>query len=255
MPGPKTVWLIPPDSEQAETDIARATALGIPVTSEVRAPTFYLARKNGVLHLCRQSEKSRTEILLTALDHSKDQFRRQSGGRQSPLAKALGLHRHASFPVLDTTAGLARDATTLAALGCPVTAIEREPALYALLADATDRIDQQAPRPVWWPNWQQPVHADALTWLHDHGEVLRFDAIYIDPMFCSPRRKSRPQKALAWLAELAGQDQDTPQLLAEARRHAGRRVVVKQHARAAPLAPPDLQVRGRAIRFDIYLTG
>lgn len=156
--------------------------------------------------------------------------------------------------ILDTTAGLARDAATLASLGCDVTAVERQPALYALIADATEQITESQQAPAWWSHWQLPVQAEAGHWLAQQVDQTIFDAIYIDPMFVSPRRKSAPQKALAWLAELAGNDHDAPNLLDIARRHARRRVVVKQHARARPMAPPDLQIRGRAIRFDIYLS-
>ncbi len=176
--------------------------------------------------------------------------RRVASGRQSPLAQAIGLRRHPQPRLLDTTCGLGRDSATLAALGCTVTALERHPVLFALLDDALARARDTGPE--WVANWQALIRADALSWLETIQEPI-FDVIYIDPMFAAPRRKARPQKALAWLNALVGVDTDAAALLCRARDRARRQVVVKQHARASPLARPDRQVQAKAVRFDIYL--
>lgn len=122
--------------------------------------------------------------------------------------------------------------------------------MYALLADGLRRTRLQSPD--WQGDWNAVHHADARTWLSRqiNAETL-FDAIYIDPMFSAPRRKARPQRALQWMNELIGPDEDAAELLEVARQNA-RRVVVKCHARAAPLADPDHQVTGKAMRFDVY---
>ncbi|ERJ18834.1 Ribosomal RNA small subunit methyltransferase J protein, partial [Salinisphaera shabanensis E1L3A] len=153
--------------------------------------------------------------------------------------------------VLDTTCGLGRDSATLAALDCTVTSLERHDVLFALLDDARARA-QTAP-PVWLAAWRDLIHADACDWLAQAPDRV-FDIIYIDPMFDAPRRKARPQKALAWMHELVGTDTDVASLLERARERAARQVVVKQHARATSIARPDRQVEGKAIRFDIYLS-
>ncbi|KEZ78909.1 class I SAM-dependent methyltransferase [Salinisphaera hydrothermalis] len=247
-------WRLGADRVESARDRQHAATLGLTPINDVPALGFYIERDDDGLVLRHAADPAGTG-LRCALADTTELADRQAGGRRSPLARAFGLHRHAPMRVLDTTAGLARDAATLASLGCDVTAIERQPALYALIEDATQRIHATPEqRPVWWSHWQWPVHADAADWLSADAGQKAFDAIYIDPMFASPRRKSAPQKALAWLAELAGTDEDAPALLEIARAHARRRVVVKQHARAEPMAPPDLQIRGRAIRFDIYLT-
>jgi 16S rRNA (guanine1516-N2)-methyltransferase len=245
---PQPVWLVIPGVVHADLDRARAGDLRIPVVTQAPAAGFFIARDKQSLVLRHASAKTG---LCTALHKYHNQAGRHN--RQAPLARAFGLHRHPPMQVLDATTGLGRDAVTLAALGCNVTPIERQPALHALLADATEAIDAHHPPPDWWPNWNAPVHADARTWLAARGAAPAFDTIYVDSMFASPRRKSRPQKALAWLAEMVGEDADAPLLIAAARKYARSRVVVKQHARAKAITPPDLQVRGRAIRFDIYL--
>src|SRR5699024_3196187 len=152
--------------------------------------------------------------------------------------------------ILDSTCGLGRDSAVLAALGCTITALERHPALHALLADARRRL--LANTPAWWQGrWATLHHADAADWLRQTApDTAVADVVYIDPTFDSPRRKARAQQALHWLHELLGADTDAVAVLALARQRA-RRVVVKAHARAAPLAPPDHQVPGKAMRFDI----
>ncbi len=58
--------------------------------------------------------------------------RRVAAGRDQPLARAIGISQ-GRLRVVDATAGFGRDAFVLAALGCQVRALEREPILAALL--------------------------------------------------------------------------------------------------------------------------
>src|SRR5699024_10273062 len=125
--------------------------------------------------------------------------RRIVAGKRQPLARALGLHRRGGLRVLDATCGLGRDSAVLAGLGCRITAIERHPALHALLADALRRAHMQ--EPPGHDNWRALHCADALAWLQERGQAADHDVIYLDPMFDSSRRKARPQRALQWLAE------------------------------------------------------
>lgn len=214
------------------------------------AAGFYLEMRAGVLTLQHAAAADHGHgLAIDLLDPGI--ARRLAGGRKSLLARALGLRRHPQPRVLDTTCGLGRDSANLAGLGCRVHALERHPVLHALLADALARAREAATPPAWLGNWAGLEHADARDWLAD-SPPGQFDIVYIDPMFEAGRRKARPQKALAWLNELVGSDNDAARLLAIARRHAGRLTVVKQHARSQPLAPVDRQVQGKAVRFDIY---
>lgn len=231
----------PPESLADPAQIEQAPAHG-----------FYLQYETSGLTLHHAAAGPNDNgLCIDLLDGSVE--RRAAGGRKSPLARAIGLRRHPDSSVLDTTCGLGRDSATLAALGCAVTSLERHPVLFALLQDALERARNTNAPPAWLAYWRTNIHADAITWLERKVIAPAFDVIYIDPMFESARRKARPQKALAWLGELVGGDSDAGALLSTARRHAGRQVVVKQHARSASLAPPDRSVEGKAIRFDIYL--
>lgn len=243
------VWLDNRHTTDADRD--QAAALAIPRVAVRPAAGFYLLRDESGLALQHADDSDRGRPVRPDLLAAG----RERGVMKSPLAKACGLARRPDQSVLDTTAGLGRDTAALAALGARVQPIERQPALFALLHDAHCRALAPAdtPRPAWIERLAPPVYADSAAWL-EHAAGTRYDTIYIDPMFNSTRRKAKPQKALAWLAELAGPDTDVDTLLAVARRVAVTRVVVKQHARGEPLAPPDRQLDARAVRFDIYLT-
>ena len=236
------------DDDSAPEGVAFPT--GFETVAQPPEDGFYLrASADGLtLHHAQAPARDRG-LRIDLLDGSVE--RRAAGGRQSPLARALGLRRHPRPRVLDTTCGLGRDSATLAALGCSVVSIERHAVLFALLEDARARA-QSAP-PNWLAAWPRLIHDDSARWLADTPDE-EFDIVYIDPMFDAPRRKARPQKALAWMHELVGTDTDVSLLVERARGAAIRQVVVKQHARATPIAPPDRQVEGKAIRFDIYLS-
>jgi 16S rRNA (guanine1516-N2)-methyltransferase len=235
-----------------ESDTPPEAGIAFALVDHVPASGFYLRHEPGGLTL-RHAEAGPNDngLCLDLLDGSVE--RRAAGGRKSLLAKAIGLPRHPDSSVLDTTCGLGRDSATLAALGATVASLERHPVLFALVEDARERARTSEKPPAWLAHWQTNTQADAIAWLAARAPQPLFDVIYIDPMFESTRRKAKPQKALAWLGELVGGDTDVAKLLEQARQRARRQVVVKQHARSAPLATPDRSVEGKAIRFDIYL--
>jgi 16S rRNA (guanine1516-N2)-methyltransferase len=151
--------------------------------------------------------------------------------------------------LLDLTAGLATDAWRLARAGFEVIACERQPVIHALVEDALQRTQHQRSAGSF-----TLVHADARALLgaSDCGPI---DVIYLDPMFPGDGRTALPKRELQLLRELTGDDDSGTQLLALARARARRRVVVKRPLRAPALAPgADLCFKGRAVRFDVYLS-
>jgi 16S rRNA (guanine1516-N2)-methyltransferase len=149
--------------------------------------------------------------------------------------------------VIDATAGFGHDAFHLFHLGKRVIAIERSPVVAAMLADAIDRLVPSA-------------RSDSLQLICDDARQ-RFaqceppDVVYLDPMF--PDRQGRSAlagKELQMLRALVGNDEDADDLLRVARSVALQRVVVKRPAWAGPLgSEPDLEYRGRVVRYDAYL--
>jgi 16S rRNA (guanine1516-N2)-methyltransferase len=181
-----------------------------------------------------------------------DVVRRIRAGRRQLLARAIGLHKQADLQVLDATAGLGRDAFTLAALGAHVTLVERQPLFVQLLQDARRRALDD-------PAWRQVaarttvVDGDAGTVLADAAQT--WDVVHLDPMYPHHSKQALPQKEMQLLRELTDGDPDADALLAPALARARLRVVVKRPLRAPHLAgrSPAFQLEGTQARYDIYL--
>ncbi|MEW6330564.1 MAG: class I SAM-dependent methyltransferase [Pseudomonadota bacterium] len=168
--------------------------------------------------------------------------------RRQPLARAFGRKTRV---IVDATAGYAQDALLLALMGFRVTAIERSPVVAALARDGLARLAAQTGTTL--TGRLELVGGDARALLP--AVAPRPDAIYLDPMFPPKRRKSAAvKKEMRLLRELVGDDADAPELLALSRGIARERVVVKRPDDAAPLAPdPDLSIKGKLVRYDVYL--
>ncbi len=163
--------------------------------------------------------------------------RRLSGFEHSGLAKACAISR---LPrVLDAFGGWGTDGLTLAASGCQVVCCEISP-IIATLCRARAL------------NMNLPIHCicdDAFAVMR--AAVQEFDVIYLDAMFPAHPKGARPSKALQILAELAVVC-DVGQALAEARRIAMDRVVVKRRRNQPSECPPDWSISSKTIRFDVY---
>jgi 16S rRNA (guanine1516-N2)-methyltransferase len=172
-----------------------------------------------------------------------DVRRRLKQGRQLALAKACGAR--ARWSVLDAMAGLGLDGITLAALGCRVAMVERDPLLFAMLQDAV----AEARRRLELAD-VETIAAD-VRWLSI--EPRRFDAIYLDPMFPPQMRGALPRKAAQLLAHHVGEpDAGLAELLRRLQGLASNRVVVKRRRHDPVVAAPDWQINGRSVRFDVY---
>jgi len=178
----------------------------------------------------------------------------------TPLIRAVGIKKGRSDRprVIDATAGLGEDAWLLAAIGCEVTAVERQPVIAALLDDALARAaathSDTAARITL-------RHTSAIDWLtqaaYPQPPARRADAIVIDPMF-PLGRKAKERKPMRVLRLLAGDDEDAPRLLAAALATGVHRVCVKRPLRAPAIEhtegrDPDVVYKGKAVRFDVYL--
>lgn len=173
--------------------------------------------------------------------------------RADPLARALGARGGEAIDVVDATAGLGADALLLAALGHRVVAIERSPALWAVLEDGLARLADDAilgsiARRI------ALRRGDAIDVLAT--PAVAPDIVYLDPMFPAKRRASAlPPKSAQRLRVAVGDDPDAAELLAAARRVARRRVVVKRPDDAPWLSgeKPSFAIEGRTVRYDVYV--
>lgn len=173
---------------------------------------------------------------------------------KSPLFKAVGVKSGVPRPrVLDATAGLGEDTWLLAAAGCTVTAIERQPVIHTLLQDAMRRARTTAPDVT--DRITLRPRGDAADTLIGPESADEFDVVLIDPMFPgAQKRKTAERKPLRVLRWLAGDDADADKLWDLARCTALRRVVVKRPRHAPPLAgqKPAAAHAGKGFRFDVY---
>lgn len=186
-----------------------------------------------------------------------NQYRRlHGGGRGQPVAKAVGLKAGNIIPsVFDCTAGLARDAFVLAALGCPVHLCERSPLVHALLQDGLQRAGAVADAALREIVLRMTlVPGDAMAHLASLDEAAKPDVIYLDPMFPERRKRAAVKKDMAAFHALVGADEDAAALLPLALQQARCRVVVKRPRHAPYLADekPGLVLEGESTRFDIY---
>ncbi|AGA33772.1 putative methyltransferase [Thioalkalivibrio nitratireducens DSM 14787] len=177
----------------------------------------------------------------------------RAGHAREDLLRALGT-LPAGSRILDASAGLGRDALVLAARGFRVLAFERHPVLAALLEDALHRAQASASlRPIL--DRIDLRAEDVRTALGDLEPVA--EAAIFDPMFPARAKDAAVKKEMQILQQLIGADPDpdAPETLAALRRHVRRRVVVKRPLYAPPVGDetPAHALRGRSIRFDVYL--
>ncbi|WP_185266360.1 class I SAM-dependent methyltransferase [Halopseudomonas xiamenensis] len=191
----------------------------------------------------------RVDFVEGALAH-----RRQFGGGTGQMvAKAVGLRGALRPNVLDATAGLGRDAFVLAALGCEVTLVERQPVIAALLADGLQRARQAGGEVAEIAARMQLLTGDAIELMADwSGPVPQ--VIHLDPMFPHRDKSALVKKEMRLFRPLAGDDLDAPALLAAALQLASHRVAVKRPRKAPAIdgPPPSAQLSGQSSRYDIY---
>lgn len=183
------------------------------------------------------------------------QHRIRTGGKNLPLAKAIGLSAKNKPTVLDLTAGLGRDAFILASLGCKVVMIERSPIAAAMLDDALQRA-HEIPA----PGSLILLHDESLQCLQQlkNHPTLRehaFETIYLDPMFPESKKSALVKKDMQYLRALSPHDNQAALLLQSALDTGVSRVVLKQPRIAGFLTErkPSFQIKSKTHRFDVYI--
>lgn len=182
---------------------------------------------------------------------------RRKGGQNELLGRAVGI-RHGRYPrVFDATAGLGRDGYVLADSGCEVLLCERSPVLAWLLEQAVEWGMISAIEHVREASKRLTIiTGDARNQCVPSGSV-----IYLDPMFPERRSHAAVKKDLAVLQVLHGgipsDESEGEGLLTWALRQDIPRVVVKRPLKATALGglKPAYQLKGKAVRFDVYVLG
>jgi len=223
-------------------DVQIAERFGIKVASSRDPSSWQLVRSNVNMTLCAPLEEGGYSIRVDVAQGPMAR-RIHTARRTDPLPRAIGLNRRSTVSVVDATAGLGRDAMVLAHLGCTVIAVERVPALCALLQLAVDDLGAEI----------EVVKAESTSWLADISSEKFPDVVYLDPMFSDPGR-SQVKKEMQACRALARETGDGAALLAAARRVAKDRVVVKRHPHNDPIAADvSHSVTSDRVRFDVYV--
>lgn len=210
--------------------------------STIKSIDFLLIYKNDGLWLKEIASGSQIQVDFNSINKSRLSKKLQ-------LAKAIGL-KSGRPSVLDATAGMGRDAYSLAALGCSVTMIEQSKVIAALLKDGLKRQHQSEIAIIEAMSLQEGNAVELIPTLQVH------DVIYLDPMFEDRAKQALPKKEMQMFRKLLGHDDKVDELFEVALKHAAKRVVVKRHRTAKPLLDkkPHAELTGKQTRFDIYLT-
>jgi 16S rRNA (guanine1516-N2)-methyltransferase len=204
------------------------------------------------LELRKRDEPKLGAIFVDFVGGTLGHRRRFGGGRGEAVAKAVGIKGSYLPDVVDATAGLGRDAFVLAALGCRVRMIERNPVVAALLDDGLSRGYRDAEIGAWLQERMTLLHGSSLTAL---SEITpRPQVVYLDPMYPHRQKSALVKKEMRVFQGLVGADDDADGLLEPARRLATKRIVVKRPDYAPPMAdtPAQAAVTTKSHRFDIY---
>lgn len=175
---------------------------------------------------------------------------RTAGRTREPLLRAVRGKRGGVRSVADLCAGFGHDALMMAVTGLQVYLIEQHPVVFALLADAHQRLalahSNVASR-------MCLVQAAAEDWLKDHHRMC--DAYYLDPMFPASKQSAQVKKPMQLLQALVGCD--LVDWAASGVWGQGGRVIVKRPRLAKRLVDcaPDYVVPAGVNRFDVYLDG
>ena len=226
-------------------------------TAAGSAQNFQLQQNGSVLELHDQSDPKTKPLSVDFTQGSNHHRLRFGGGKGQAIAKAIGLHKHKNPNVTDLTAGLGREGFVLASLGCKVTLVERNPTVWALLANGIERAKDN-PDPQLQEIIQRItlVQMDAHDWLANwNRQNERPDIIYLDPMFPQRTKSALVKKEMRFFHDLVGNDHDADSLLEPARHIAKHRVVVKRPSKAPELddCMPAFTINGKTTRYDIYL--
>ncbi len=241
-------------TEQAERI---AAALNLPVLAAVelepQTTGLFLVLDTTRVTLVDRSQKQGGVLAVDFLHGAIAHRKRAGQGKRQLIGRAIGL-KYGVTDVVDTTAGLGADAFVLASMGCRVLAIERHPAIAALLQDGLHRAKLSlqedfaaAAKRI------ELVISDAKDVLTTRFENDQPSVIYLDPMYPHRTKSALGKQALRVCRSIVGDDLDAGELLQLAREVATRRIVVKRPRRAKPIAPDIwLRFEGKSVRYDVY---
>lgn len=143
---------------------------------------------------------------------------------RDPLLELLGQEKHS---IIDCTTGLASDSIVMASAGHQVTALESSKLVHYIVSLGLQDFDSGLEKVNQAMKSIRTVWTDSLTFLKEQADKS-IDVIYFDPMFSEEIKESQN---LSGLSGLADRRCLTEEMVAEARRVARERIIVKAHFR------------------------
>ena len=214
-----------------------------------------LVQTSERLELRKFDEPKLGAIAVNFVDGTMAHRRKFGGGRGEAVAKAVGIKGDYLPTVIDATAGLGRDAFVLAAIGCKVQLIERNPVVSALLEDGLKRayLDPEIGEFMQSRMVLLPFHTISEYAAANEDTV---DVVYFDPMFPHKQKSALVKKEMRVFQHLVGADLDSDDFFQPAKQAARKRVVVKRPDYAPFIAEqkPDFSQTTKNHRFDVYLS-
>ncbi len=246
---PLAILIDNPQTANALGPLARS--LNLPLIDNPRAATLVLRRAADRLELCKPGDPGLPGSLWVDFSATVAGRRRHQPGRDL-LVQAVKVRVEVEPLLVDATAGMGRDGFLLAAAGFRVVMFEANPVVAALLADGLERARRLAELASTVDRIRLVVAdaVDHLPNLENHPHV-----IYLDPMFPLRTKSALVKQELRLLQLLDRHSSDPALLLQTALAVQPRKVVVKRPLKGPALSawPPDYSLKGKAIRFDVYV--
>ncbi|WP_289394332.1 class I SAM-dependent methyltransferase [Mannheimia haemolytica] len=206
------------------------------------------------LELRKLDEPKLGAIAVNFVDGTMAHRRKFGGGRGEAVAKAVGIKGDYLPTVIDATAGLGRDAFVLAAVGCKVLLVERNPIVAALLEDGLNRAYQDVEIGSFMQERMILADVRDISQLDPQSQMA--EVVYLDPMYPHKQKSALVKKEMRVFQHLVGADLDSDSFFLPAKELAKKRVVVKRPDYAPFLAEqkPDFSHTTKNHRFDVYLS-
>ena len=224
----------------------------------INAPSaqYLLHQNTNRLELLNTAEP-KIKAICVDFEAGKAHHRRlYGGGKGQDFSKALGIQKFPGATVIDATAGLGGDAFVMATLGCKVIMLERNTIVQKLLSDGLARADSSEDKEVQAITTRlRLVQQHAITYLESLETDEYPQLIYLDPMFPQREKSALVKKEMRFFHDIVGKDEDSSALLEIALNRAVERIIVKRPIKSKTLnsRKPDFVIRGKTVRYDVYL--
>ncbi len=225
------------------SDASKQVSVDLNLPLQADPQTYYLAHSSEGWEI-RDPRQGQSFRLRFNWDADFEMLKKQKiNPKKDLLCRALSFKGGAAMTIMDGTLGMGKDTLHLLTCGAEVVAVERHPLIYFLQSQALKRSQQSLSLQI-----LQGETKDRLSeWAY------KIDGLYLDPMFENAKKKSAPKKGLAFLREVATEDQDVQGVIARAIELGVKRVVVKRPYRGEHLyGKPNNIFEGKLIRYDVY---